>query len=45
MFLGKFHCYKNFQDDPQVCILETLASFFSEYNTVFKVILFIFVGS
>lgn len=45
MFSGKSDYYKNFQGDPQVCILETLASFFAEYNTIFKVILFVFVGS
>lgn len=32
MFSGKFCCYKNFQDDLPVCILETLARLFSECN-------------
>lgn len=32
MFWGKFRCYKNFQHHHPVCILETLARFFSDCN-------------
>lgn len=44
MFSGKFHWHKNFKDDHSVCILETPASFFSEYNTIFKDKLFLWVA-
>lgn len=41
----KIHCFINFHADPQVWISDTLSSFFSEQNTIFKVILFNSVGS